>query len=349
VPSDDEKSAEEKKIEETTRAIRHLLARRLTRENRGEEARSYFPDEWIPAYERLMEALNNGWNESLPGEQRATALRTAAYIARTNGMQLLATENEPDWHSSEGDFGYRFEIDDRTNQENVLVVASADEVKRYDESKPDPDKRFHYRYQAAVLAWEATKFMPNNSDDTARLLCDAGSWLKAQDPEAADLFYKTLVRRCRKTAIGAEADEIRWFPTFDEDGSVIRTRLETLELPTSQELSSSELVSRYPIPGKYFIAQDGDHIRYIASAVRRLGVSMTAKEIFTANPEITPDDNITGRRIYIPVPGSDSRPEAPPVIDTSTPETPPDSGGEAMVPIGDTSQRNDGTESLPAQ
>jgi LysM repeat protein len=243
----------------------------------------------------------------------------------------LATETEPDWHSGEGNFGWRFQTDNRTNLEDMLVVASAEEIKRYSESRPEPDKHFHYRYQAATLAWEAAKFMPNNSDDTARLLCDAGSWLKAQDPDAADVFYKALVRRCRKTAIGSEADEIRWFPTFDDDGNIERTRLELLELPTPQELSSTEAISRYPIPGKFFLVKDGDHIRYIASAVRRLGISVTAKDIFAANPEIKPDDNITGRMIYIPVPGSDSRPETPKALGPSDPETPataPDSNDQ---------------------
>jgi LysM repeat protein len=322
-PSDEaDKSEDEKKLAETTKEIRHLLARRLTRESHGPDARPYFPAELLPDYESLMEALNEGWNESLPGEQRAKALRDAAYLARTNGMQLLATETDPDWHAGEGNFGWRFRANNRTNQEDTIVVASADELKRNADSRPDPDKHFHYRYQAATLAWEAVKFMPNNSDDTARLLCDAGSWLKAQDPEFADVFYKALVRRCRKTALGSEADEIRWFPTFDENGNVQRTRLEMLDLPTSQEFSSTEAISRYPIPGKFFQAQDGDHIRYLASAVRRLGISMTTKDIFAANPDITPEDNITGHMIYIPVPGSDARPETPPAVEKPAPEAP---------------------------
>jgi branched-subunit amino acid transport protein len=48
----------------------------------------------------------------------------------------------------------------------------------------------------------------------------AGSWLKNRDPQAADVFYKALVRRCPKTDIGKEADRIRWFPMLDENGKV---------------------------------------------------------------------------------------------------------------------------------
>jgi len=54
--------------------------------------------------------------------------------------------------------------------------------------------------------------MPDESDETARVLCIAGSWLKLKDPETADRFYKALVLRCGKTTLGKEADKRRWFP-----------------------------------------------------------------------------------------------------------------------------------------
>jgi len=53
-----------------------------------------------------------------------------------------------------------------------------------------PNERFHYRYQAADLAWEAAALMPNNIDETARVLCVGGTWLKNIDPQRADVFYK---------------------------------------------------------------------------------------------------------------------------------------------------------------
>jgi hypothetical protein len=136
----------------------------------------------------------------------------------------------------DGDFEGDVTIDARTNEDAVLVVASADEFKRNAESRTEPDKRFHYRYQAAVLAWEAAKLMPNNSDDTARLLCTAGSWLKRRDPIAADMFYKALVRRCRKTAIGARADTLRWFPELDEDGNLLKPEIVQPETPPESEV-----------------------------------------------------------------------------------------------------------------
>ena len=37
--------------------------------------------------------------------------------------------------------------------------------------------------------------MPDNTDATAELLCEAGGWLKDQNPKSADRFFKALVQR----------------------------------------------------------------------------------------------------------------------------------------------------------
>jgi hypothetical protein len=61
------------------------------------------------------------------------------------------------------------------------------------------------------------ELMPDNSQETARVLCIAGSWMKGRDPNEADRFYKELVIRCPKTKLGQEADKLRWFPKIDMD------------------------------------------------------------------------------------------------------------------------------------
>jgi photosystem II stability/assembly factor-like uncharacterized protein len=81
--------------------------------------------------------------------------------------------------------------------------------------------RFHYRFQAADLAVEAATLMPDNAEETARMLCIAGSWIKNLDAVKADGIYKTLVRRCRRTDIGSQADAMRWFPVLDASGHPI--------------------------------------------------------------------------------------------------------------------------------
>ena len=115
-------------------------------------------------------------------------------------------------------------------------------MRRVAQHRADPEARFHYRYQAAFLALEAAKLLPDNSDETARILCTAGSWLKNRDPQTADLFYKTLVRRCRKTALGAEADRKRWFPQIDEQGNLIPASIPAPSTEPPTENSNEPIV-----------------------------------------------------------------------------------------------------------
>ena len=202
--------------------IRYLLARRLVRLSRCDEARKYFPGQWLGKFDELVKTLSAGENKSLSAEQRAAGFFGAAKIARHDGMELMGTEVEPDWHIYRGDFDLSSIGAQRaTNKTSAVLVASRGELGRVAQHRADPEARFHYRYQAAFLALEAAKLLPDNSDETARILCTAGSWLKNRDPQTADLFYKALVRRCRKTILGAEADRLRWFPQIDEQGNLI--------------------------------------------------------------------------------------------------------------------------------
>ena len=287
------------------RELRYLLARRLTREMRGSEAHDYFPAQWQPSHEELMNALNAGWNESAPTEQRARSLFTAAVITRTNGLELLGTELQPDWHIHDGNFEYGVIWEDRaTNREAPgMIIASAEEIQRAIRHGTDPDERFHYRYQAARLAWEAAKLLPDNSEETARYLCTAGSWLKQRDAETADFFYKLLVRRCRKTAIGDQADRMRWFPVLDETGRPLpwKPRLETIAPPAPNEIPPDDETSgAYPLPGKAYVIQSGDSLADIARAVTALGTPLSVKEIIAANEGLNATRIEVGQRILIP-------------------------------------------------
>jgi hypothetical protein len=200
--------------------LRHLLARRLARLDRRPEARPYFPAQCQERFDAWSSALVAGRNEKLAREQRAAALFEAAKITRYDGTELIATSVEPDWAVHRGNFEYGVTTASRASDKENYLVASADERSRAVKHATYPKTRFHYRYVAAFLAWEAAGLMPGNSDETAKVLCQAGSWLKDRDPKTADLFYKALVRRCRKTAIGAEADRIRWFPKLDPTGNL---------------------------------------------------------------------------------------------------------------------------------
>ncbi len=209
-------------------ALRHLLGRRLVRLGRFDEARPYLPAEVRPHLDRYVAALAAGPDPAQPPEARARALWTAAQDLRRHGTGLLGTEADPDWMMMEGDFeacplwflrgadaGYvPSRIWETPCERGTHSVAKPreDELARALAHRAAPARRFHYRYVACELAWEAAALLPDGSDETAEVLRTAGTWLGARDPEYAERFYKALVRRCGKTRLGREAARIRWFP-----------------------------------------------------------------------------------------------------------------------------------------
>ena len=203
-------------------------------------------------------------------------------------------------------------------------------------------------FQAAALAWEAAKLMPDNSEDTARFLCVAGSWIKYRDPKKADIFYKALVRRNRKTAIGMEADRIRWFPKLDEQGKLIPrkpSRLESMEPPSPSEPATQQpsdteadkVAREYPIPGTSYVIHSGDTLMAIAKAASVFGQLISVSDILKANPGFGATPLVIGQKILIPggqpngsttavpdgstpAPGNESVPDMP--AGTAPPPTP---------------------------
>jgi hypothetical protein len=301
--------------------IRYLLGRRLTRELHGDQAREYYPAGGLGAFDQLVAFLRDGWDENLEASKRAAALFQAALITRTNGMELLGTEVAPDWHYHLGQYDCGVDGEYRsTNALAVVVRPSRDEMRRNTQHRPDPDVRFHYRYQAASLAWEAAKLMPDNNDQTAYILWKGGCFLKNRDPQTADRFYKALVRRNRKTALGAEADRQRWFPTLDENGNIVpqdqkpTEPQEPVEPPPLAEPDPAEdpgnetgmhapaaLIEFGVTHGYEYVVRKGDFLARIAQEFTEAGLSVTSREILEANPGLDRAKLKVGQRIFIPV------------------------------------------------
>lgn len=197
-----------------TEKLHIVLAQRLTRANRWEEARPWFGAPEQKLADDYLRALTSGRDESSPPAARAAALWQAARLLRKDGYGLLGAPVNVDWRIS-GGWHFTAALPDRITTTNlVLLPVSAEERQRAQATSPFPRRDWYYRYAAALLGWEAAKLMPNNSDETARVLCESGTWIKYLDPKAADFFYKALVRRCRKTPLGQEADRRRWFPSL---------------------------------------------------------------------------------------------------------------------------------------
>lgn len=191
-------------------AMRHLLARRLARQGRLAEAASYFPAKLQGDLQAYAEAVRLGQDTRSPAAEQAAALWNAAQLARHKGMELLGTETDPDWAALDGAYDLGVDANDRPTQ--GVTRRSAEELSRTRQHRPAPDRRFHYRWQAADFAWKAAALMPDKSPDTARVLAIGGTWLKTLDPKGADRFYKALVRRCGNTDLGKQAAKIGWFP-----------------------------------------------------------------------------------------------------------------------------------------
>jgi len=197
--------------------IRYLLARRLARIGRLGEARPYYPIKLHLLFDTYVWAIQRGYNTSMPNWERAIGFWEAACIARYEGMELLGTEVEPDWFVYKGNYVRKPASDVRGLPSSAeLVPSTADERFRLKQNVL-PERRFHYRYRAVEFAWEAADLLPDEWNETARVLCIAGSWLAAKEPQAADRFYKALVRRCGTTQLGKEADKLRWFPKVEVD------------------------------------------------------------------------------------------------------------------------------------
>ena len=211
-----------------TYSLRYLLARRLAREGRDTEAREYFPAPLLPKFDELVAARKSGMSQAKPKADRANALWRAAKITRWLGMELLGSELEPDWHVYDGQLAYYMDQyrearlgrpqpisnDGEGVQPNAadlrsfIPAVSKDEQRRVDKEQIQPDKRFHYRYQAADLAWQAAALMPDQQDATARVLAAGGLWLESVDEtKAADRYYVALLRRCGRTELGRQAEK----------------------------------------------------------------------------------------------------------------------------------------------
>lgn len=192
--------------------MRYLLARRLARQGMLDAATPYYPAEQQGNFRRYADALRRGNNPKTAGPQRAALLWSAAQLARAEGMALFGTETDPDWASTDGNWDLGVTAANRPKE--GVNRAAPDELQRTADHRPQPDRRFHYRYRAANLAWDAAKLMPDQSDQTALVLATAGNWIKALDPKSAERFYKALVSRCGKTELGKQASAKRWLPAI---------------------------------------------------------------------------------------------------------------------------------------
>src|SRR5205085_446999 len=147
---------------------------------------------------RYVKALQDGANEKLSKTERAHAWFSAAWIARYDGMELMGTEFAPDGFSQEGEFeipdlaqerragvyekvSYSRTGDQKTTKAPLVLKPTPKEIQRLSANKITPDIRFHYRLIAGALAMKAAALLPDNSEELADVVNQAGMWVKDRD------------------------------------------------------------------------------------------------------------------------------------------------------------------------
>jgi len=204
--------------------LERVLASRLADQGMWNDAASFFPEE-LKADAKLMAELTEH-AASATGRERAEALIKAAKLLREKGMALAGRELMPDWRIVRGNYDlssdYVHGCASWLSRGEGLQGAGEEEKARVAASAAEPNKRFHYRYKAADLMWDAASLLPNNDPLTAEALYWGGVFIKNRDPKAADRFYRALVRRNPNLEIAQQADKLRWFPAKFTDKVLYR-------------------------------------------------------------------------------------------------------------------------------
>lgn len=205
-----ERAAEKNKDEVQETRLRYLLARRLAREGKIRDAVAFFPRVMANNAERIRTALSIGEDLKLSKEERGAARADAARGIYYSGEPLFATENAPDWLSNEGREPRDYGLDRRF--QSRLASLSSDEEKRVKLHAQIVPARELCLENAVSQVWLAVELLPNESDELAETLCEAGKWTENREPDVSKRFYEALLERCSSTRLGQEAQATRWFP-----------------------------------------------------------------------------------------------------------------------------------------
>lgn len=177
--------------------LRALLARRLMRDGRIDEAYDYFPaagdkrfgDPDARQHAREFVAATKSARKAWTSLGKAQELFAAATLMREHGMDIVGYELGPDSTAVNGwtEVGTPEPAPDR--------YATLAERERFKASAAKPDLRYHYRVQAAELAAQAAQSLPPQSEAYAASLCHATGWLMSvNDRAGARALYQQYVK-----------------------------------------------------------------------------------------------------------------------------------------------------------
>lgn len=172
--------------------LRDLLARRLMRVGRFEDALAYFSDRGLrqqaKEYAEAKRDEAGAWSDL----SRAEALYRQAVLEREAGMGLLGTEEGPDYAIWGGSWAAEVGTDKGALSRGYVTEG---ERQRFEATKIEPDLRYHYRYLAAGDAARAAELLPPRSQAFAAVLCKAADWMiQTQEQDKAWAYYARYVK-----------------------------------------------------------------------------------------------------------------------------------------------------------
>lgn len=177
--------------------LRALLARRLLRANRYDDALRYFDDAEIKA---KAQTYVDARRAAEKGDRIAQARGwfRSAELAREDGMEILGYEMDPDFNSYGGSFDLNWQGDDGAARKDLVLPEKwrgNDEQQRLAASVAVPLKRFHYRYVAAEFAAKAADLLPPRSQAFAAALCTATSYVLHDDQQLGEKYWLRYVKQ----------------------------------------------------------------------------------------------------------------------------------------------------------
>ncbi len=196
--------------------MRSLLARRLMREGRFNNAFHYFDNQKTrgdaEAYAAATQKGKSWWRLRLT---RAQADFAAAKFARQNGMEILGYEKEPDFAMWDGAFDGGLLQSQNTKQAQNIYI-SDEERRRVAASKPKYDVRYQYRITATDYATKAADLLPASSQPYAAVLCQATEWVIDRQPDRAREIYARYLQHGAYVSWGRHFGRSCPDPDFDE-------------------------------------------------------------------------------------------------------------------------------------
>lgn len=238
-------------------SLRLLLARRLMRDGRYQEALPYFPENDDPRFvdtlskdgktyykpsqlrERArayLDARSRG-QDAWRRTTRAAAWYEASKIARYDGMAIMGSELDPDFAVYGGFLSYgggRYVYDKegripptaqgRAAQALRGPYITDEERTRYVRSEPRPYSRYHYREVAASDALRAADLVLPRTQAYAATLCQATYYIINDNGPRARSIYQRYIDNGAAVPFGATFGRECPEPDFDAASTFIYTQ-----------------------------------------------------------------------------------------------------------------------------